>query len=343
LARISVKDLLKAGVHYGHRTSRWNPKMKPFIFGKRNGIHIIDLKATLRGIIRARRFLYEVARQGGDVLFVGTKRPAAAVIRQQVIPHGIPYVADRWLGGMLTNFKTVRKSLGRLEELEALEESGEIENYSKKMIAALQREKRKILRNLEGVRFLDEPPAAVVLIDPRREKIARREAARLGIATLALIDTDCDPTEVDISVPCNEDAIRSVQVVLRPLVEAVVEGKEARVAEAAVEMAPEAAPPEAAAPQPKPKAPPEKPTPAPPEPPASQETPPAESEAATEAAPQAEAAPSTEAQPEPSPAEEPTPEEPKPAAQEQAAPAEVESAEPAAEETETPASAEDEA
>jgi len=224
LATLSIKEFLEAGVHYGHRTSRWNPRMAPYIYGKRKGIHIIDLRQTLRGLVKARRFLYELASAREPVLFVGTKRSAAAAVRELVAPRGIPYVADRWLGGMLTNFQTVRRSLRRLEELEALEETGAINNYSKKMISALQREKRKILRNLQGVRNLDRLPAALVVIDPRRDKIAVREAVKLDIPVVALLDTDCDPKDIAICIPCNDDSIRSVKAVLACLVEAVEQG-----------------------------------------------------------------------------------------------------------------------
>lgn len=286
MAKVTVKDLLKSGVHYGHRTSRWNPKMAPHIFGKRNGIHIINLKSTLRGIIQAQRFLHEVARQGQQVLFVGTKRSAAAVVRDRVASQGIPYVCERWLGGMLTNIKTVRRSLGRLEELEALEESGQINSFSKKMISMLQREKRKITRNLNGVRTLHNAPAAVVLIDPRREKIALHEARKLGLAIVALLDTDCDPEDVDIAIPCNDDAIRSVQLVLQPLVDAVVAGQQARAAEGPAD-APAPARKPAPAPAPKPAAP-----PAPVEAPEAEPKPP-EAQAAA-AAPPAQAAPEPE-------------------------------------------------
>jgi len=206
--------------------------MAPYIFGKRNAIHIIDLRQTLRGVIRARRFLHQLASEGEPVLFVGTKRPAAAVIRQEVASRGFSYVADRWLGGMLTNFKTVRRSLGRLEELERLEETGEINSFSKKMISTLQREKRKILRNLQGVRNLTALPAAVVIIDPRRDRIALREAIKLRIPTVGLLDTDCDPLNIDICIPCNDDSIRSIQLVLRSLVEAVDQGRATAQAEA---------------------------------------------------------------------------------------------------------------
>jgi len=224
LAKISVKELLEAGVHYGHRTSRWNPKMEPYIFGKRNGIHIIDLRQTVRGIIRASRFLGQLASEGKPILFVGTKRQAAAVVREEVAQRGLPYVADRWLGGMLTNFRTVRRSLGRLEELEALEETGEINSFSKKMISTLQREKRKILRNLQGVRHLESQPAAMVIIDPRRDKNAVLEAVKLGIPIVGVLDTDCDPGKINITIPCNDDSIRAIQVVLRHVIAAVEAG-----------------------------------------------------------------------------------------------------------------------
>ena len=223
MARVSFKELLKAGVHYGHRTSRWNPKMKPFVFGKRNGIHIINLRTTVLGIVKAKRFLADMVALGEAILFVGTKRQAAPVVREEAGGRGLPYVADRWLGGMLTNFQTVRRSLGRLEQLEQLEETGEINSYSKKMISTLQREKRRILRNLQGVRTLDRLPGALVIIDPRRDRIALQEAIKLGIPTVGLLDTDCDPSLVSIAVPCNDDSIRSISVVLRHLVEAVEE------------------------------------------------------------------------------------------------------------------------
>jgi small subunit ribosomal protein S2 len=201
--------------------------MKPYIFGKRNGIHIIDLRQTLRGIIKARRFLEQIAGQGQSILFVGTKRQAAGIVRRDVGERGLPYVADRWLGGMLTNFQTVRRSLGRLEELERLEQTGEMKLYTKKMIAMLQREKTKILRNLGGIRALNRMPAAMVIIDPRRDKIALAEAIKLRIPVVALLDTDCDPKDIDIPIPCNDDSIRSIQVILGQLVASVEQGQQA--------------------------------------------------------------------------------------------------------------------
>ncbi|HUT33348.1 MAG TPA: 30S ribosomal protein S2 [Planctomycetota bacterium] len=221
---MSVKEFLDAGVHYGHRTSRWHPSMAPYIYGKRKGIHIIDLRQTVRGIAKARRFLNQLASQGQPILFVGTKRQAAGVVREEVGGRGLPFVAERWLGGTLTNFQTVRKSLGRLEVLENTEKSAQFAAYKKKMVAIHMREKRKILRNLEGVRELTQLPAALVVVDPKRDKIAVNEAVKLGIAVIALIDTDTNPKNMSICIPCNDDSIRSVQVVLGYLVEAVVEG-----------------------------------------------------------------------------------------------------------------------
>ena len=232
VASISVKELLDAGVHYGHRTSRWNPRMKPYIFGKRNGIHIIDLRQTVRGLVKARRFLEKLASQGESVLFVGTKRQASGVVRMEVGDRHLPYVADRWLGGMLTNFTTVRRSLGRVEEIERPEKTGEMNLYTKKTISMLQREKQKILRNLQGVRALTRLPAALVIVDPRRDKIALSEALKLHIPTVALLDTDCDPKDIDISIPCNDDSIRSIQVLLIHLIEAIEQGYASRKTEA---------------------------------------------------------------------------------------------------------------
>ena len=226
MAGITVKELLDAGVHYGHRTSRWNPKMKPYIFGKRKGIHIIDLRQTIRGIIKARRFLMQLTAEGQAVVVVGTKRQAAVVVREEATRAHVPFVSERWLGGMLTNFATVRRSLGRLEELERLDETGEIRSFSKKMISTLQREKRKILRNLEGVRHLDRVPAALVVVDPRRDRIAVREAVKLGLPVVGLLDTDGDPDDVDICIPCNEDSIGSIQIILRNVLSAIVAGRE---------------------------------------------------------------------------------------------------------------------
>ncbi len=224
MARISVEDLIKAGVHFGHRTSRWNPKMKPYIFKKRNLIHIIDLKQTVRGLLTGRRVAAAIARQGHYVLFVGTKRQARPVVQHQARRCGMPYVTERWPGGLLTNYGIVRQRLERLEELEELERTGEIERYSKKMISSLRRQRRKIERNLGGVRDMDRLPGLVVMVDPRREGIAVRETVKLAIPTIAWIDTDGDPEGIDVVVPANDDAMGSIEIFTCAIADAVLEG-----------------------------------------------------------------------------------------------------------------------
>jgi small subunit ribosomal protein S2 len=226
LAIVDVKEIIEAGVHFGHRVSRWHPRMAPFIFGKRNLIHIIDVRETLKGIVRAANFLTQVAALGKEVVFVGTKRQARALIQRTAEECGMHWVSERWLGGTLTNFHTVRGRLRRLEDLEALEQSGEIENYSKKQISRVRRERRKILRNLEGLRRMNELPGCLVVIDIRREHIAVLEARKCGIPVVGLVDTDCDPRLVDIVIPGNDDAYRSIQIVLKVLKQAVVAGRD---------------------------------------------------------------------------------------------------------------------
>jgi len=225
LAITTLKELLDAGVHYGHRTSRRNPKMDPFIFGKRHSIHILDIRETLRGLIKGTRFLQRIAEEGKQALLVGTKNQASGIIEEAAARAQMPYVTSRWLGGILTNFRTIRSRLSRLEELEALDETGEINNYSKKMIATLNREKRKIKENLDGIRNMNRLPGALVIIDPRREKNAVREAVKLGIPVVALIDTDSDPDLIDIPIPGNDDAIRSIQLIIDKLTNAYVAGR----------------------------------------------------------------------------------------------------------------------
>ncbi|MFW6032493.1 MAG: 30S ribosomal protein S2, partial [Phycisphaeraceae bacterium] len=223
-----VKELVEAGIHFGHRSTNWNPKMKPYIFGKRNRIHIIDVKETIKGLLLARKFLTRTVASGKDVLFVGTKRQARGILEQYVPDTGMHYVSERWLGGTLTNFRTIRERLKRLEELERLEETGEIQNYSKKMEASLHREKDKILRNLGGIRNMGKLPGAMVIIDVAAEHNAVREARKLGIPTVALIDTDSDPEFADIPIPGNDDAMRAIEVIVRSLCAAVQEGKTGR-------------------------------------------------------------------------------------------------------------------
>jgi small subunit ribosomal protein S2 len=225
VAKILVKDLIEAGVHFGHRSSRWNPKMRPYIYGRRNLIHIIDVRETVRGMLRGRRLLQQIVQAGNLVLFVGTKRQAADIVERESQRCGMPYVSDRWLGGTLTNFRTIRSRLTRLEELEQLRASEEISTYSKKMQSALNREYRKMYRNLNGIRTMNRLPACMVIVDPKKEKNAVREAQKLGITTVALIDTDCDPDQVDLPIPANDDSIRSIELLTQYLANAVLAGK----------------------------------------------------------------------------------------------------------------------
>ena len=220
-----VKQLVEAGVHYGHRVSRWNPKMRPYIYARRNLIHIIDIRETVRGLLRAKKYLKQVASHGSMVLFVGTKRQAREPVQQTAEGCGMPYVNDRWLGGTLTNFRTIRSRLTRLEELEAIRGSDEIHAYSKKAQSALNREYRKMYRNLHGIRSMSRLPECLIIIDPKKEKNAVREALRMGIATVALIDTDCDPDTVDLPVPGNDDSIRSIEILIKLFADAILEGK----------------------------------------------------------------------------------------------------------------------
>ncbi len=260
MAIVQVKDLIEAGVHFGHRASRWNPKMRPYIYGKRNLIHIIDLRETVRGLLRAHRYLAKVASEGKLVLFVGTKRQSKEAIEHEAGRSGMPYVSERWLGGTLTNYRTIRDRLKRLQELEAMwlpagenpakvdlpaymknmvnpdsgkldlakaPETAPIRLHSKKMVATLNRELTKIQRNLSGIREMNRLPDAMIVVDPHREHIAVKEAQRMGVSTVSLIDTDSDPDEVDLPIPGNDDSIRSIELVLAKLADAVLEGKAA--------------------------------------------------------------------------------------------------------------------
>jgi small subunit ribosomal protein S2 len=232
---VSVDELITSGVHFGHKVSRWNPKMKPYIHGKRNLIHIIDLVETVKGLARGRSFLSRLGRAGQKIVFVGTKRQIKNVVQAEATRAGAPFVNERWLGGTLTNFTTIRSRLKRLEELERLESEGRLQLYSKKHQARLVRELRRIKKNLDGIRTLERLPGALVVIDPRKEYIAVREANKLGIPIVAVLDTDCDPGEVDIPIPGNDDAMRSVQILLARLVDAHLEGKASYSEEAAAE------------------------------------------------------------------------------------------------------------
>ncbi len=226
MAIVQVENLIEAGVHFGHRVSRWHPRMAPYIFGKRNQIHIIDIRETIKGLVRASNFLSNIARQGKQIVYVGTKRQARTLVKSEAERAGMHYVCERWLGGTLTNYHTIRSRLKRLEELEALEETGAIEEYSKKRVSALRRERKKIRRNLEGLRHLKTLPGCLVVIDVKRENIAVLEAKKLGIPVVGIVDTDCDPSPIDIVVPANDDAYRSVQQVLRTLGDAIIAGRD---------------------------------------------------------------------------------------------------------------------
>ncbi|MBI4565636.1 MAG: 30S ribosomal protein S2 [Planctomycetes bacterium] len=222
---IDPKALLAAGVHFGHKVSRWNPKMAPFIFGKRNLIHIIDVRQTVKGLIKACHFLEQLAARGELILFVGTKRQASTVIRDEAKRCGMPYVSERWLGGTLTNYATIRERLGRLRTIEEWEQDGTINRYGKKEQAAIGREKRKLIRNLDGIRNLDRIPSALVVIDPVHEAIAVAEADKVGAATVALVDTDGNPEAIDIPIPGNDDSMKVIQIVINKIADAVLEGR----------------------------------------------------------------------------------------------------------------------
>ena len=223
-----VKELIEAGIHFGQRRSNWNTKMRPYIHSMRSGIHIIDIKETIKGLLLAKKFISKISSEGKDVVFVGTKRQARSAIEENCMDVKLPYVTERWLGGTLTNFRTIRERLKRLIELEALVESGEIKTYSKKMESQLMREMKKIHRNLNGIRNMSKLPGAVIAIDVNREVNALREARNLGIPTICLIDTDGDPEYADIPIPGNDDSMRSIDVVVRELCAAVVDGRAMR-------------------------------------------------------------------------------------------------------------------
>lgn len=219
-----VKELIEAGVHFGHRASRWNPKMAPYIYARRNLIHIIDIRETVKGLLRAKKYLGQLAEGGSLILFVGTKRQASDIIERESSRANMPFVAQRWLGGTLTNFRTVTSRIARLIELEELRNSPEIDEYSKKMQSALTREYRKMYRNLNGIRDMKRRPAAMVVIDPKKEKTAVAEAHKVGIPVVALIDTDCNPDAVELPIPGNDDGIRAIEIIVKHLADAVAAG-----------------------------------------------------------------------------------------------------------------------
>jgi small subunit ribosomal protein S2 len=245
-----VKDLLEAGVHFGHQTKRWNPKMKPFIFGERNGIYIIDLGKTAKLFREAEQFVSQLAAAGRTVLFVGTKRQAQDAVSEDAQRCGMFYVNERWLGGLLTNFTTIQRSLGRLRDLEAMATDGRYDTLSKKEIARNEKEKRKLLKNLEGIRMMSRLPDAIFVVDTRKEKIAVDEARKLKIPVIGVVDTNCDPDEVDYVIPGNDDALRAIRLFAAKIAEAVNAGRgmrESRIAEEDAARAEEAAQADAAA------------------------------------------------------------------------------------------------
>ncbi|MGH8906157.1 MAG: 30S ribosomal protein S2 [Egibacteraceae bacterium] len=225
---VTMRQLLEAGVHFGHQTRRWNPKMKRFIFSERNGIYIIDIQQSIGMLEQAYQFVRDAVAKGGTVLFVGTKKQAQEAIEQQALRVGMPYVNYRWLGGMLTNFETIRMRLSRLRELEDLEQSGALDLLPKKEILSLERERDKLTRNLGGIRAMQKLPAAVWIVDTVKEHIAVKEANRLGIPVVAVVDTNCDPDVIDYVIPGNDDAIRSGALLTRIIADACAEGYVAR-------------------------------------------------------------------------------------------------------------------
>ncbi|HHP50914.1 MAG TPA: 30S ribosomal protein S2 [Moorella mulderi] len=221
---VSMKQLLEAGVHFGHQTRRWNPKMASYIFTERNGIYIIDLQQTVKKLEEAYNFVRDLARDGGKILFVGTKKQAQEAIKEEAERCGMFYVNVRWLGGTLTNFQTIRRRLERLKELERLEQEGILDRLSKKEANRLRKEKEKLERYLGGIKDMKGLPDALFIVDPRKERIAVAEARRLGIPTVAIVDTNCDPDEIDYVIPGNDDAIRAIRLITSKIADAVIEG-----------------------------------------------------------------------------------------------------------------------
>lgn len=226
MAVVSMKQLLECGVHFGHQTRRWNPKMKPYIFTERNGIYIIDLQKTVRGLERAYDFVREVSKQGGNVLFVGTKRQAQDTIHDQAVRSGQFYITQRWLGGLLTNFDTIRSRVARMVEIQQMQADGTINKYPKKEIVQLQKQLEKLEKYLAGIKEMKALPDALFVIDPRRETIAIAEAHKLGIPVVSIVDTNCDPDLIDYPIPGNDDAIRAIELIVGLMADAVIEGRQ---------------------------------------------------------------------------------------------------------------------
>ncbi len=225
MAALTMKELLEAGVHFGHQTKRWNPKMQKYIFGERNGIYIIDLQKTLKKFREAYAFVRDLAAGGGTLLLIGTKKQAQDTVFEEATRCGMYYVNQRWLGGTLTNFATIRKSIARLKKLEEMKETGEFERVPKKEALELDREREKLQKALIGIKAMESLPSAVFIIDPRKERIAVAEALRLGIPIVAIVDTNCDPTGIDYPIPGNDDAIRAVRLISSRIADAFNEGR----------------------------------------------------------------------------------------------------------------------
>jgi small subunit ribosomal protein S2 len=223
---VSMKQLLEAGVHFGHQTRRWNPKMAEYIFTERNGIYIIDLQKTVKKIEEAYLFIRDIAAEGGNILFVGTKKQAQDAIKEEALRSEMYYVNVRWLGGMLTNFKTIKKSIQKLHNLNKMAEDGTFDLLPKKEVAALQKEMNDLEKNLGGIKDMKGIPSAIFIVDPKKEKNAVDEARKLGIPVVAIVDTNCDPDEVDYVIPGNDDAIRAIKLIAATLADAIIEGKQ---------------------------------------------------------------------------------------------------------------------
>ncbi len=223
---VSMKQLLECGVHFGHQTRRWNPKMKPYIFTERNGIYILDLQKTVKGLEKAYDFARQISQNGGSILFVGTKRQAQEPIRAEALRAGQFYINQRWLGGLLTNFTTIRKRVTRMIELQQMDETGTINRYPKKEIVQLHKEREKLEKYLSGIKDMKEIPEVLFIIDPRRETIAVLEAKKLGIPVIAIVDTNCDPEVIDFPIPGNDDAIRAIELIVGLMSSAFIEGRQ---------------------------------------------------------------------------------------------------------------------
>ncbi len=237
MAVVSMKQLLEAGVHFGHQTRRWNPKMAPYIFTERNGIYIIDLQKTVRKLDEAYNFIHEVAANGGEVLFVGTKKQAADSIKEEATRAGAHFVNARWLGGMMTNFKTIQRRIARLEQLHTMETDGTFDLLPKKEVVKLNLEIEKLEKFLGGIKNMKKLPGALFVVDPRKEKIAVSEAKKLGIPVVAIVDTNCDPDEIDYVIPGNDDAIRAVKLIAGAMADAIISANQGSAEAAAEEQA----------------------------------------------------------------------------------------------------------